>query len=115
MCWNDNKPYQAVYDKYGAMEILNPMNNYTYEFMNNLLAEVKQSFRDPFIHMGMDEVYYRCWESNPNITQWMKENKFNQTKDVEQYYMEKVLKIANQIGYKVTVWQDVFDNNVKVS
>ena len=44
----------------------------------------------------------------------MKQNNFNLTKDVEQYYMGKVLKIANDIGYKVTVWQDVFDNNVKV-
>jgi hexosaminidase len=28
--------------------------------------------------------------------------------------MERVLKIANKINYKVTVWQDVFDNNVEV-
>lgn len=28
--------------------------------------------------------------------------------------MERVLKIANKLNYKVTVWQDVFDNNVEV-
>lgn len=61
------------------------------------------------------QVYYRCWESNPNITEWMKQNGYTLTKDVEQYYMSKVLKIANDIGYKVTVWQDVYDNNVKVN
>jgi hypothetical protein len=44
----------------------------------------------------------------------MKENNFTLTKDIEQYYMGKVLSIANKIGYKVTVWQDVHDNNVKV-
>ena len=44
----------------------------------------------------------------------MKENNFTLTKDIEQYYMGKVLSIANKIGYKVTVWQDVYDNNIKV-
>ena len=55
VCWNDNKPYQIVYNKHGAVEILNPMNEFTYEFMNNLLKEVKDTFVDQFVHLGMDE------------------------------------------------------------
>ena len=97
------------------MEILNPINNYTYEFIESLIKEVKEVFSDPFIHLGMDEVYYSCWESNPDIKEWMMQNNFSLTKDVEQYYMGKILNIANNIGYKVTVWQDVWDNKVKVN
>ena len=115
------------------MEILNPIKNFTYEFIENLLKEVKTVFpNEPFIHLGMDEVYYACWESNPDIKEWMKQNNFTLTNQVEQYFMERTLSIANKvwkqinkiiiikiylflkIGYKVTVWQDVHDNNVKV-
>ena len=75
---------------------------------------MKELFPDPFIHLGMDEVYYRCWESNPNISQWMSDNGYTTIKEVEQYYMSKVLTSTNKIGYKSTVWQDVWDNNVTV-
>ncbi len=31
------------------------MKNFTFEFIDNLLKEVKSVFSDPFIHLGMDE------------------------------------------------------------
>lgn len=55
VCWRNGEPYQAVYDKHADMEILNPIQNFTYEFVGNLFKEVKESFRDPYIHLGMDE------------------------------------------------------------
>ncbi len=97
-CWVNGESYQAIYNKHWKMEILNPIINFTYEFIENLLNEVKTVFPDePFIHLGMDEVYYACWESNPNITEWMIKNNFNLTKDVEQYFMERTLGIANKV------------------
>jgi len=27
---------------------------------------------------GNDEVYYDCWKSNPNITEWMEKMNFSQ-------------------------------------
>ena len=44
-----------IYGVHGAREILNPINEFTYDFMRNLLADVKSTFKDPYIHMGMDE------------------------------------------------------------
>lgn len=114
ICWKDGKPFQDIYNVQGKREILNPIQNMTYEFMRNLISELKNVFKDPFIHLGMDEVYYKCWESNPNITEFMKLNNLNTTNDLEQYYMSRVLSSANELGYKVTVWQDVWDNKVKV-
>lgn len=31
-----------------------------------------------FIIKGNDEVYYDCWKSNPNITEWMEKMNFRQ-------------------------------------
>jgi hypothetical protein len=44
----------------------------------------------------------------------MQDNNYLDIKDVEQYYMGRVLSYTNSIGYKVIVWQDVWDNNVTV-
>lgn len=54
-CWSDGKPLQAIYNFHGAREILNPIRNYTYDFLNGLISEVKATFRDPYVHLGMDE------------------------------------------------------------
>lgn len=105
---------QAIYDRHGEREVLNPISEFTYEFLNNLIGEVKMAFADEYIHLGMDEVYYRCWESNPNISAWMKENNYNTTKQVEQYYMTRVLTLVSEMKYKSIVWQDVWDNGVSV-
>lgn len=55
VCWNDSKPLQAVYGQHGAREILNPIQELTYEFIKNLIIDVKNTFRDEYIHLGMDE------------------------------------------------------------
>jgi hexosaminidase len=105
---------QAVYDKHGEREVLNPISEFTYEFLNNLIGEVKETFDDEYIHLGMDEVYYRCWESNPNISEWMRENNLSTTRQVEQYYLTRVLTLVSKMKYKSIVWQDVWDNGVKL-
>lgn len=55
MCYSNEQALQAVYNLHGAREILNPIQNYTYEFVGNLIAELKQTFNDQYVHLGMDE------------------------------------------------------------
>lgn len=84
-----------------------------------------------FIIKGNDEVYYDCWKSNPNITEWMEKMNFSQYHELgmifflfilvksflthfllkkipEAYYSKKILDIAKEINKKVTVWQGKF-------
>ena len=61
-CYNGSTPRVAIYGVHAAREILDPTNPEVYEFMRKLLTEVKQVFRfEPYIHLGMDEVYPACW------------------------------------------------------
>ena len=65
--------------------------------------------------MGNDEVYYACWKSNPNITEWMKARNMSEYNQLELYYSERLLDIVKRLDKKATVWQDVYDNHVPVS
>lgn len=68
-----------------------------------------------YVLVDLNLVYYRCWETNPNISQWMRDNGLTEIHQVEEYYMSRVLTLTRELGYKSIVWQDVWDNNVKVS
>ena len=110
-----DKPYTANYPKHANAEMLNPIQNFTYDFMKLLFEEVRYLFVDEYIHLGMDEVYYDCWKSNPKILQFMKEHKMTNMNQIEQFYAEKTVENVKNLGYKYLIWQDPVDNGVKVS
>jgi len=110
-----DRPNTANYPQHSESEILNPLNEETYSFMKNLYQEVKTLFPDDYIHLGMDEVYYACWKSNPNIASFMFQNRLRNVNEVEQHYVEKTIANVKDLGSKYVVWQDPVDNGVKVS
>ncbi|CAG2117990.1 unnamed protein product, partial [Medioppia subpectinata] len=115
-CYDSNgEPNVSVYGKHSANEILNPIQNFTYDFFKQFFAEVKSVFADEFIHLGMDEVYYECWESNPEIKKFMHDLNMTTTAQLEQYYVKRTVENVRNIGYKYMTWQDPVDNGVEMS
>lgn len=112
---DDGTPFVEVYAKHAKAEILDPTNDKVYQVMNEIFQEVHQLFPDEYIHLGMDEVYYECWRSNPNITRFMRLNGMRDINEIEQYYVRKTLQNVRDIGYKYMTWQDPVDNGVVVS
>ncbi|XP_051875673.1 LOW QUALITY PROTEIN: beta-hexosaminidase subunit beta [Pristis pectinata] len=107
-CYNGEKPS-------GTFGPINPALNTTYDFMNQFFKEISWVFPDKYIHLGGDEVNFACWKSNPTITEFMKKQGFGSDyRKLESFYVKNVLDIvtSNLKGY--IVWQEVFDNRVKI-
>ncbi|GBM99051.1 Beta-hexosaminidase subunit beta [Araneus ventricosus] len=105
-------PYTPNYPQHAAAEILNPMLDDTYTVFRTLVEEVKSVFYDEYIHLGMDEVYYACWKSSPEIREFMQQNNYTEYNEVEQHYVKKTLENVKDVGYKYMIWQDPIDNDV---
>ncbi|KAH9381485.1 hypothetical protein HPB48_005540 [Haemaphysalis longicornis] len=60
-CYATNEPGTAAFGRFASFEILDPTRNFTYQLVHNLLLEIRKLFPDPYVHLGMDEVYYACW------------------------------------------------------
>ncbi|KAL8613275.1 hypothetical protein ACOMHN_001599 [Nucella lapillus] len=115
-CWDQGHPFRAVYGQYAKAENLDPTKNTTYAFVEQLMQEVQGVFKDRFIHAGMDEALYMCWQSSPNISDFMKEHNFEgDFPKLEEYYVTKALAILAKTGKDVIIWQDPLDNGVSVS
>ncbi|XP_037046668.1 beta-hexosaminidase subunit alpha-like [Bradysia coprophila] len=113
-CFGDGvNPGTANFPNHAAYEILNPMDENTYTFMTDFLKEIVDSVsKDKYVHLGMDEVYYACWQSSPVIAEFMRNNNFTEMKEVQQYYTERVLENLKNIGGHPIIWHDPIEFGV---
>lgn len=56
-----DKPFTPNFTEHSESEILDPTKEFTFDFMKRFFTEVRGVFKDDFMHLGMDEVYYGCW------------------------------------------------------
>lgn len=91
---------------------LDPTLNSTYVFIENLFAELNKVFPERYLHIGGDEVDFGCWSSSEKIKQFMKDNNITSYAQLEDYFEERVLKLAAAQNVSVMCWEELFDNGL---
>ncbi|WPU96369.1 beta-N-acetylhexosaminidase [Mucilaginibacter sabulilitoris] len=86
----------------------NPAKEGTYQFMGNVLKEVKALFPDGRIHIGGDEVALgiKAWESNPDVQKLMTDKGFTDYQQAEFYFLKRIADTVQKLNYKVMCWDE---------
>lgn len=103
-CYQNHHPYNG--------DVLDPSKEITYETVGKLFKEIATRFPEQYVHLGGDEVNFFCWSSNPQISKFVHDKNMTNFKQLESYYIQRLVKIIEQLNKSYIVWQEVFDDNV---
>ncbi|XP_055837023.1 beta-hexosaminidase subunit beta-like isoform X2 [Episyrphus balteatus] len=94
----------------GQLGPFNPTSRQTFNVLDKFFSEIKDLFPDTYIHIGGDEVDSACWESNPDIQQYLKEHG-QDSGDLPYMFFEKLTKYLYRNGQTPILWQEVIEEN----
>lgn len=79
---------------------LDPSMDKSYEVVKNILKDIVSYFKDPFVHLGGDEVAEECWDERPAIKEFMRKNNIPDYLALQTYYIKRVRDMFTQLDNK---------------
>ncbi len=94
---------------------LDPTNEFTYEVISAVLDFINEVFPDNYIHLGGDELNFKCWELSPIVQQFIQQHPELQIQtmhDMWAYFQSRVKTIyeSKRAQYQLVAWQELLLN-----
>ena len=86
---------------------LDPTNDDTYVFLENLFTEIVPLFPDAYFHIGGDENEGKHWDENEDIQKFKKEHNLKTNHDLQTYFNIKLEKILHKLGKNLVGWDEI--------
>jgi hexosaminidase len=101
-------PY-SIERKWGIFDpAMDPTNEKTYKFLDDLVGEMVKLFPDHYFHIGGDEVNGKEWDANPKIQEFKKSHNLKTNEALQVYFSQGLQKIVTKHGKSVVGWDEVF-------
>jgi len=101
-------PYE-IERKWGVFDpAMDPTNEKTYKFLDELVGEMTKLFPDHYFHIGGDEVNGKQWDANPKIQEFKKSHNLATNDALQAYFSGRVQKVVTKRRKAVVGWDEVF-------
>ncbi len=87
-------------------------DDYTFEFLENVLTEVCELFPSPFIHIGGDEAPKFRWEHCEKCQKRMKQEKLKNEAELQTYFIERVAAFLSKKGKRIIGWDEILEGGI---
>jgi hexosaminidase len=102
----------AVATYWGVFPHIFNVEESTFAFLENVLAEVMAIFPGPYIHIGGDEAIKDQWKASPKIQQKIKALGLKNEEELQSYFMKRIEKFVNAKGRKVIGWDEIIEGGL---
>jgi hexosaminidase len=100
-------PYQ-IERRWGIFDpAMDPTDEKTYKFLNELIGEMTKLFPDQFFHIGGDEVNGKEWDANPKIQEYMKASGIKSNEALQGYFSQRVQELVIKHGKTPVGWDEI--------
>ena len=79
----------------------------TFEFLQNVLAEVSQLFPGTYIHIGGDEVPKKNWKNCARCQARIKQEGLKDERELQSYFIRRIEKAVNDQGRTLIGWSEI--------
>ena len=107
-----NKPPKAVPEEWGIFPTLFNVDDSTFTFLENVLAEVIELFPSEYIHVGGDEALKDEWHASPKIQARMKELGVKDEHALQSYFIQRIGKFIDAKGRKLIGWDEILEGGL---
>jgi len=87
-------------------------NEETFEFLENVLAEVIPLFPSEYIHIGGDESPKSNWKRCPDCQKRIKVNNLADEHELQSYFIQRIEKYVNAKGKKIIGWDEILEGGL---
>lgn len=94
--------------QYGPIDVSKEEN---YEIIRHLWKEIRGLFKDEYLHLGGDEVKFKCWLEDENLMKWANMTGLKSGSEIQSYYMDRLYEITREEGFNYLVWNEIFDGS----
>lgn len=90
-------------------EPLCPCKETSFEFAENVMAEIAALFPSKYIHLGADEVEKDSWKTLPECADLMKREGLASVEELQSYFVRRMEKFFHAKGKKLIGWDEILE------
>lgn len=95
--------------------VLDPLSETVYDALDTLVGKLASRFPDRFVHLGIDEITFDCWNESTQIREWIVDKGYTPEnkegfKALARLYIQRAQEIVRLYNRTTIVWQEAFDD-----
>jgi hexosaminidase len=102
----------TVTSNWGVYSNLYNVDEGTFEFLQNVLAEVVKLFPGKYVHVGGDEALKDQWKASPHIQARMRELGVPNEDALQSYFIGRMSKFLSTHGRRLIGWDEILEGGI---
>jgi hypothetical protein len=91
---------------------LDPSHPHTTALVQEVFEEIAELFPDEYVHVGGDEIDFRCWDTDPRIAAWLRQRGTSSRAELRRFFADAVWAPLAKARRRAVVWQDAFEQGL---